>query len=172
MTNRGITHHTPVVGDYRIDHTRSKIEFTTRHVFGLGKVRGTFQLREGYIYVADSLDESAARATIAADSIDTRNPVRDTTVCQQYLDVARHPDIVFTSTGMENTGNGWVLHGQLTVCGQTRPIDLHITTVGGEGLRVTATCVVDRYEFGITKMRGLTGRRLAFTLEIVANLST
>ncbi|WP_037270491.1 YceI family protein [Kibdelosporangium aridum] len=171
MTQRGITDHTPIVGDYRIDQTRSKIKFVTRHMLGLAKVRGTFQLREGYIYVADSLEESAARATIAADSIDTRNSVRDTTVCQQYLDVANYPDIVFASTGMENTGSGWVLHGRLTVCGETRPVDLHITNVG-EGLRVTATCVVDRYEFGITKMRGLTGRRLAFTLEIVANLST
>jgi polyisoprenoid-binding protein YceI len=164
------THRIPV-GDYRIDRTRSEIRFTTRHMFGLGKVRGTFQLRDGYLYVGETPAESAARATIAADSIDTRNSMRDTTVRHQYLDVATYPDIVFTSTGMVADDRDWLMHGQLTVCGRTRPIDLRVTAVG-EGLRATATCVVDRYEFGITKMKGMTGRRLAFTLEIVANPST
>ncbi|MFB9302584.1 YceI family protein [Kibdelosporangium philippinense] len=171
MTQRGSTLPSPVVGDYRIDRAQSKIEFTTRHMFGLGKVRGSFELRDGYIYVADRIEESAARATIAADSIDTGNSVRDATVRRQYLDAANHPDIGFASTRVENTDKGWVLHGQLTVCGQTRPVDLPITTVDN-GLRVTAICVVDRYAFGITKMKGMTGRRLMFTLDIVANLST
>jgi hypothetical protein len=34
-------------GTYRIDAARSAIAFTTRHLFGLGTVHGTFTLREG-----------------------------------------------------------------------------------------------------------------------------
>ena len=37
----------PAPGTYRIDAARSAITFTTRHLFGLGPVRGRFDLREG-----------------------------------------------------------------------------------------------------------------------------
>ncbi|ONI84156.1 hypothetical protein ALI144C_15865 [Actinosynnema sp. ALI-1.44] len=166
-----MTQSTLTAGDYRIDVDRTRVEFTTRHMFGLGRVRGTFQVRDGHIHVADRVEESVARATIAADSVDTRNAMRDATVRQQYLDVVNHPDIVFSSTGVERVDGDWVVRGQLLVRGRTRPVDLRVTDVR-DGLRATADCVVDRYEFGITKMKGMTGRRLAFTLDVVANLST
>ncbi|MBE1469998.1 YceI family protein [Kibdelosporangium phytohabitans] len=166
-----MTQSTLITGDYRIDAQRTTIGFTTRHMFGLGRVRGTFRLRDGHIHVADRIEESVARATVAADSVDTGNSMRDATVRQQYLDVVNHPDIVFSSSGVERVDDAWVLRGKLMVCGRTKPVDLRVTDVR-DGLRATASCVIDRYEFGITKMKGMTGRRLAFTLDVVANLST
>jgi polyisoprenoid-binding protein YceI len=164
----------PLAGDYRIDLSRSAVRFTTRHMFGLGRVRGTFQLREGHIHIADPLLGSSARATIAAASIDTRNSARDATVRSQYLETEDFPDIAFVSTQLEEDGPEWVLRGRLMVHGQTRPIDITIQQVRQEGhqVHVTAACTVDRYEFGITKMKGATGRRLAMTLDIWADSST
>jgi len=51
----------PAPGTYRIDAARSAITFTTRHLFGLGAVRGRFDLRDGEIRITGPLDESSAR---------------------------------------------------------------------------------------------------------------
>jgi polyisoprenoid-binding protein YceI len=164
----------PLAGDYRIDLSRSTVEFTTRHIFGLGRVRGTFQLREGHIHIADPLHGSSARATVAAASINTRNSARDATVRSQYLETDDYPDIAFVSNQLNQADGQWVLSGRLMVHGQTRPIDITIHEVRQEGgrVRLKAGCTVDRYEFGITKMKGATGRRLALTLDILADSST
>jgi polyisoprenoid-binding protein YceI len=161
----------PAAGEYRIDPARTTVAFATRHMFGLGPVRGTFRLRGGHVRVAEPLSESAARATIDATSFHTGTAARDAQVTSAtYLDAARHPDIVFASTGLRRDGDGWVLAGTLTVRGVTRPVPLHVRELStvGSVLRVRATAVVDRREFGITAGRGITGRRLALSLDVFA----
>jgi hypothetical protein len=59
-------------GDYRID--QATVRFTTRHVFGIAPVHGTFQLRSGHIHVTDPVDGSTARATITAGQLRHRQP--------------------------------------------------------------------------------------------------
>lgn len=161
----------PVAGAYRVDAAASTISFTTRHLFGLGTVRGTFALREGRVDVAEEPTASVVRATVAAGSVDTGLPARDRAVSSAtYLDADRHPDIAFVSTGVERDGRTWVLRGLLTVRGLSAPVDLRVerVRVSGERVSAVASTVVDRYAFGITAMRGMTGRRLRLRLEIVA----
>lgn len=162
----------PPTGDYRIDPNRSTVSFTTRHMFGLAPVRGTFPIREGHIHVGDPVRDSVVRATIGAAGVYTGNTIRDAMVgSAQYLDTERHPDIAFVSTGLEETGGRWILRGSLTVRGCTRPLDVRIESAHTDGseLRLRASCDIDRYEFGITAIKGMTGRRLALRLEITAD---
>jgi polyisoprenoid-binding protein YceI len=130
-------------------------------------VRGTFRLRAGDIRVADPVEDSAAHATIDAASFHTGTAARDKAIrSASYLDTERHPDIVFASTRVSDQE----LHGTLTVRGVTRPLTLtvhELSHVDGE-LRLTAQARVDRYEFGITAGRGMTGRRLTLTLHVAA----
>lgn len=162
----------PATGEYRFDAESSTVSFTTRHIFGLAAVRGTFRLREGHLRVADPVTESTATATISAASFDTGVSARDTTVrSAQYLDVENHPHITFASTGLVRDGDRWVLRGTLTVRGRGRPVDVLVeeATVDGPRLRLRASARIDRYAWGITAMRGLTGRWLAMVLELRAN---
>jgi polyisoprenoid-binding protein YceI len=168
MTTDAVT--IPRTGEYRIDPGRSAISFATRHLFGLASVRGTFGLRSGHIRVADRLDESAARAVIAADSFGTGSSTRDTQIrSRQYLDAGAHPDITFASTGLALTEDGWLLRGTLTVRGRTSPVPVRIVSLvpSATGFRLRARARVDRYAFGITAGRGITGRHLTLTLDIV-----
>ncbi|WP_232376169.1 YceI family protein [Amycolatopsis aidingensis] len=161
----------PAVGDYRIDPERSAVSFTTRHIFGLAAVRGTFRLREGQIHVADPVSGSTVRASIAAGSFDTGLSARDVTVrSAQYLDTEKHPDITFAADRAERVEGRWVLPGSLTVLGRAREIQVPVEEVRQEGslLRARASARVDRYEFGITAMKGMTGRYLDLRLEIIA----
>jgi polyisoprenoid-binding protein YceI len=158
----------PALGAYRIDAAESTISFVTRHLFGLAPVRGTFALREGIVYVGEPVETSMVRAVIAADSIDTGLAARDNTVrSKQYLDVERHPDITFVANGV---GRDQVLQGTLTVRFRTEPLDVRIDEVRvlDNRLQLRASAVVDRYAWGVTAMKGMAGRRLRFTLSLVA----
>lgn len=160
----------PAAGDYRIDPARTTVSFATRHLFGLAPVRGTFQLRDGHIQVTEPVADSSARAVIAASTFHTGLPARDTHVRgPAYLDAERHPAIVFASTGLEQAEGRWMLRGSLTVRDRTCPLDLRVEELtAGPTLTLRATTWVDRYAFGITAMKGMTGRRLTLTLSVTA----
>ncbi|GAA2768586.1 hypothetical protein GCM10010103_76290 [Streptomyces paradoxus] len=105
-------------------------------------------------------------------SFESGNQERDDHVRScDYLDVARHPEIGFRSQRVERSDADATLYGELTVCGVSRPIAVTLGTVTHEGKRMTAsgTTTIDRYAFGITKAKGMTGRHLKITLEVVAH---
>ncbi|MEU9630730.1 YceI family protein [Streptomyces luteogriseus] len=162
----------PAAGAYEIDQAASTIRFDTRAMFGLLPVRGTFAIGHGRITVADPADKSLVHVVIEAGSFESGNQQRDDHVrSSDYLDVARHPEIGFRSQRVERSDADAILHGELTVCGVTRPIAVTLGTVAHEGKRMTAsgTTTIDRYSFGITKAKGMTGRHLKITLEVVAH---
>lgn len=162
----------PAPGTYRIDAARSAITFTTRHLFGLGGVRGSFELRDGEIRVTDPLPESSARAVISAASFHTGNPSRNSAVrAARLLDTGAYPDITFISRRLEQADGRWVLHGLLSVRGKAHPVDLLLEEAQptGRDLRLRASVHLDRYDFGITNYKGLAARHLGFRLDIVAH---
>jgi polyisoprenoid-binding protein YceI len=158
-------------GIYRIDPERSTITFSTRHLFGLGPVRGTFRLRAGEILVADPAGESAVRATVDAGSFHTGNPGRDSIVLSaRLLNTGKYPDITFASSQVSESGGRWAVRGTLVVTGHEQPVELAIEQARADGpqLSFLATARIDRYAFGVTAMKGLAARRLNCRLEIAA----
>jgi polyisoprenoid-binding protein YceI len=154
----------PPLGRYEIDVSRSKVTFRTRHMFGLGPVRGTFAIRSGSVDIAEPLGDSAVHAEIDAASFRTGNGQRDQAVLSaRLLDAARFPALSF-----RGQPDGKTIHGTLTVRDVARPVSLSIgqLTVGGQSFTATATVRVDRTEFGVTAMRGLAGRYLDLTAEV------
>jgi polyisoprenoid-binding protein YceI len=157
----------PALGAYRIEASESTVEFATRHIFGLAPVRGSFTLREGIVHVGEPTDTSMVRATIDAGSFDTGLPARDDTVrSAKFLDTKHHPEITFVANGVRDSD----LKGTLTVRGRTEPLDVRIDEVRvlAHRLQIRASAEVDRYQWGVTAMKGMTGRRLRFTLSLVA----
>jgi len=159
-------------GTYRIDEERCLITFRTRHLFGLGAVRGTFRLRSGEIRLAEQVQDSAVRATVDAESFHTGNPGRDRTVrSARLLDTAEHPIFTFTSTQVAESGGRRVVRGRLVVRDAEHPVELTIEQARADGpqlLTIVASAAIDRYAFGVTAMKGLAARRLSCQLEIVA----
>ena len=89
---------------------------------------------------------------------------------KRFLDATRNPVISFTSSKLQLDGDKWLLTGDLTVRGVSASLDVRIDEVGSEGSSFTAkaTGVVDRYDLGVTKAKGMAGRRLEFTVTIYA----
>jgi len=162
----------PASGTYRIDAARSAITFTTRHLFGLGAVHGSFELRDGEIRVTDPLNECSARARISAASFHTGNTSRDGTArSARMLDADAYPDITFISRRLDHADGHWILHGLLSVRGSAHPVGLLLEEAqpAGQDLRLRASVRIDRYDFGITSYKGLAARRLALRLDVVAH---
>lgn len=161
----------PPAGSYRIDPERSTITISTRHLFGLGRVRATLALRDGRIQVTDPPAGSAVRASAAVVSFRSGNDARDAAVLSpRLLDAAAYPSIVFTSTALEEQDGRWLLRGQLEVRGAGCPMETTIVAEpAGDGtLRASARLRVDRYAFGITAYRGLAARWLTVDLDFIA----
>ncbi|GAB2787244.1 YceI family protein [Streptomyces daliensis] len=174
----------PEPGVYRLDAERSSVRFATRAVFGLTPVRGSFDIESGHITVPGNVAETSVVAVISARSFRSGLAKRDHHVrSADYLDATAYPSITFRSTGLDREADGGsgvnggsgeddavTLHGNLTVRDVTAPVELRVASVATDGARLLAhaSAVVDRYAFGVTKAKGMTGRRLTLTLDIVA----
>ncbi|WP_246257959.1 YceI family protein [Amycolatopsis anabasis] len=161
----------PPAGEYVIDTEQSSVAFTTKHMFGLGTVRGTFALGGGRIQVADPVTRSVAEADVDAASFTTGTPARDNVVrSRQYLDTAHHPVFRFTGGRVRQASEVWLLEGDLTVRGVTRRVSLGLDRVEVHTgtFEARARTRIDRYEFGITTAKGMTGRHLDLVLTVLA----
>jgi polyisoprenoid-binding protein YceI len=74
-----------------------------------------------------------------------------------FFDTERHPAITFESTGWRLDGDELVVDGNLTIKGDTRPVEArgtftapHEDPWGNTRLGVTLEAVVDRSHFGLT----------------------
>ncbi|MBV9253600.1 MAG: YceI family protein [Actinobacteria bacterium] len=147
----------PDAGTYEIDPAHSTVEFTVRHL-GLAKVRGRFNEFNGVVEIASDPFESSAWATIQAATIDTRNSDRDAHLrSPDFLDAEHHPTIDFSSTGVQQTTDGWSVTGELIVRGTTRPVTLAtefdgaaVDPWGNVRIGLSAVTEINREDFGLT----------------------
>ena len=160
------TRHAP--GRYEIDTERSTVTFRTRHMFGLAPVRGTVAVRAGTIDLAEPAAASSVQVEIDAATFHTGNERRDENVrSARYLDVAHHPVMTFASERVD----GDALVGTLTVRGVTRPVRLAIEEPEFDlaPLSFHATTIIDRFAFGLTADRGMTGRHLHLDIRVITH---
>ena len=77
-----------------------------------------------------------------------REQVRVRMLGPEVLDVDRFPEIRFESTSGERTESGaWIVHGQLTLRGQTRSV---VTTITEDHRRFTGAMTLRQTDYGIT----------------------
>ena len=167
QTTPAVITTTPQPGHYDIDPSRSRVTFATRHLFGLGRVKGSFAIRGGTVDVAEPLAASAIYAEIETASFRTNSQARDrSALSPRLLDPAGHPVMIFQSDRID--AEGQVLTGTLTVRGTTRLVTLAVTRceVSRGSFTAGATTRIDRTEFGITAARGLAARYLDLTVEV------
>jgi polyisoprenoid-binding protein YceI len=118
-----------VAGTWAIDPAHSKIGFTVRHL--MTKVRGTFKQFAGEIVVKDTVEESTVNVTVELASVDTGNAQRDGHLqSSDFFNVETAPQMTFASTGLSVADDKWVLTGDLTINGITKPIDLDVEFLG------------------------------------------
>ncbi|MFN8590873.1 MAG: YceI family protein [Thermomicrobiales bacterium] len=141
---------------WAIDPSHSSASFVVRHMFT--KVRGRFTNLSGTIETSgDRFTNGSVAVEIDADSIDTNDPQRDGHLrSNDFLGSGDNPKITFRSTSISpRDGDEFLVHGDLTIRGVTRPVTLEVEYEGGgktpfgtEVASWSAETEIDRKEFG------------------------
>lgn len=150
---------------YQADPVHSTVIFRVKHMntsFFWGRfneITGTFAL--------DSADPSQVKLDfqVKANSVDTGNAKRDQHLkSPDFLNAVQFPTITFASKSVEKSGNAYLVTGDMTMHGATKPITVQLTPTGtGRGPTgaeiggIEASVTIRQSDFGIKKMAGLIG---------------
>lgn len=153
-----------IVGTWSIDPVHSELGFTVRHMM-VSKVRGKFERFEGTIVTADNSLESITTATVDMSSITTGNEQRDTHLrSEDFFDADKHPQMTYRSTGIRPQGDHFLVDGELTIRGITKPITLTVEAngfgpddYGGIRAGFSASGELNRRDFGVNWNAALEG---------------
>jgi polyisoprenoid-binding protein YceI len=175
-----------VTGTWNIDPVHSEVSFSVRHMM-VSKVRGRFGVFSGTVVTAADPLESSATASIDVSTIDTNNEQRDAHVrSADFFDAETHPTMTYRSTGLRSAGETFVLDGELTLRGVTRPVPLTVEVngfgpdaYGGTRAGFTATAEINRHDFNVSFNAAIEGTggmvlgdKVTIQLEIQAVLAT
>lgn len=144
-------------GTWNLDSSHSEVGFTVRHA-GISKVRGNFDKVTAALEVGQHLNDSKISATIDAASFNSNEPNRDGHVKgADFFDVEQYPELTFTATSVEGSGETYKLTGDLTIKDTTRPVTLDVEfngvavdPFGATRAGFSGSTVISRKEFGLT----------------------
>jgi polyisoprenoid-binding protein YceI len=142
-----------------IDPAHSEIGFKIRHLM-ISHVSGNFNAFEAEVETeGEDFTTAKIQAGIQAASINTNNLQRDEHLrSSDFFEVENYPEILFTSTKVEKTGDAtFLLHGNLTLKGITRPLQLNVEYSGvtkdpwgGQRAGFVLSGKINRSEWGVT----------------------
>jgi polyisoprenoid-binding protein YceI len=143
---------------YVIDPAHSAVQFSVRHMM-ITNTKGEFSKFEGTIvYDPKNLAASKVEATIDANSVNTREPKRDSDLRgSEFFDVAKYPNLVFKSRQVTKSGDNLLVKGDLTIRNVTKEVVLTVEGPtpemkdqrGRMKIGLSATAKVNRKEFGL-----------------------
>ncbi|MCA0928084.1 YceI family protein [Ruegeria profundi] len=166
---------------YDLDPDHTTVYFTIDHI-GYAKTLGVFtEVTGSFLYDTETQQLSDVQVAIRAESVTTFQDARDSHVRNRdFLNVSTYPEITFTANGGNptNTNSGTVT-GDLTILGQSRPVNLNATLNkvaeypfghGREVLGLSLNTSIMRSDFGMTYGvdNGLVGDEVTINIETEA----
>lgn len=144
---------------FQIDNSHSEIQFSVRHMM-VSKVRGAFETWSGEIALdSDRPANTKVDIVIDAASINTKDAKRDEHLrSADFLNVAQYPTLTFQSKSVEVlSDNAAKLHGDLTICGVSKPVVLTVDYQGNAkspwgtiSYGFSASTKINREDWGLT----------------------
>jgi polyisoprenoid-binding protein YceI len=126
-----MTDYTPYNGTWTIDASHTRVGFVARHAM-VTKVRGAFEDVAGTIVIdAANPSGSTASVAVALASVNTGSPDRDAHLrSADFFDVEVNKEMSFTTTTVKHEGDSFVMMGDLTIKGVTRPVEIEFAPTG------------------------------------------
>jgi polyisoprenoid-binding protein YceI len=136
-------------GTWTVDAVHSEIGFGVEYM--AGAFRGTFSK-----FTAEIVD-GQLKGTADVSSIQVKDPNLEAHVQgPDFFDAERNPQLTFVSDEIERSGNDITVRGEITIKGQTHPIELTGTIsdaitdpYGNERFGLKLEGVIDRTAFGV-----------------------
>jgi polyisoprenoid-binding protein YceI len=141
-----------------LDPMHSEVQFKVKHLV-ISTVTGSFKTFEGSLETEnDDFSDAKVEFSLDVSSIDTTQAQRDEHLKgAEFFDAATHPRITFKSTSFVKDGDDYILKGDMTIKGVTKPVTFEVEHGGiaGDfygntkaGFEVTGK--INRKEFGLT----------------------
>ncbi len=140
-----------------LDPSHSEVTFTVRHMM-ISKVRGTFGMKSATLVAPENPLEATVEASVDVTSVDTKDEGRDQHLrSAEFFDTETYPTMDFRSTGVRVEDGDFLVDGELTIRGVSKPATFSID-FGGFGTDpwgnykagATAKTVINREDFGLT----------------------
>lgn len=163
---------------YRYDPVHSQILFSVDHD-GFSRPYGRLHIARGWLrFDPDDFSHAATALDVDLASLDMGDADWNAAVLERgFLDAAHARYAHFASTSVERLdAHHGILHGQLTLRGVNRPLDIPFTfnrqartifglhTIAG----FSAATTLERTDFGMTSHLGSIGRHVSVWLQIEA----
>ncbi len=144
-------------GTWAIDPSHTEAAFTVRHA-GISKVRGTVAVTDGAITVGEDLAHTSVTATLDPSTVSTGDANRDGHLKSgDFFDVEKFGSWTFSSTEIRAEGGDYVIAGDLTIHGVTRPVELAtefngsaVDPFGNTRAGFEASLTISRKDFDLT----------------------
>lgn len=115
-------------GRWTIDPEHSSINFAIRHL-GITTLRGRFTDFSGTL--ESDGEQVHGAAVVGAKSVQTGSEVRDRHLLSaDFLNTDEHPRMAFEITKVRANHDDYIVEGEITINGVTRPIELEAYTGG------------------------------------------
>lgn len=142
---------------YQIDRSHTNIGFVVRHMV-VTNVRGAFNDFSGSIVLDEGdITKSRVEVVVKTASVDTNHERRDADLRgPEFFDAERFPELRFTSRRIEQTADGLVAVGDLTIRDVTREVRIPFELAGpinaGQGVKrlgIEGAFRINRQEYGL-----------------------
>jgi polyisoprenoid-binding protein YceI len=139
---------------WNIDTIHSTVSFAVKYM--VSTFRSEFDRYEATLDTTG--DEPVLKGSVAPDSITVKDPNFHAHLQgPDFFDTERHPAITFESTSFRLDGDELVVDGNLTIKGETRPIEargeltpVHVGMSGQERIGIQLEASIDRSHFGVS----------------------
>jgi polyisoprenoid-binding protein YceI len=177
MTETAVNIPGYIAGAWTVDPVHSEVSFVVRHMM-VSKVRGRFDTFSGTITTAEDPLQSTVTASVDLNSVNTGTDQRDNHIRSgDFFEVEKHPTMTFQSTGVRRDGDGFLLDGDLSLRGVTKPVTFRLEVNGfgpdargGTRVGFSAVTEINRHDWGVSYNGSIPGGGVAISDKVTINL--
>lgn len=164
---------------WELDKSHTQVGFTVTHMV-VTKVSGEFTEYEGEVnFDPENLADSKIKGVVKVASITTENERRDNHLrSPDFFDAENYPDIVFESTKISKTDDGYVAVGNLTIRDVTKEVEIPFTLAGpvndprgNTRVGLEGSTTINRQDYNVTWNNTLDNGGVVVSDEVTLNLN-
>jgi polyisoprenoid-binding protein YceI len=140
-------------GPWQVDPTHSTVAFAVPYL--VGTFRGTFSPVEATLAAGENGVDLAGTAPVEGINVQDEN-LQTHLLSPDFFDAERSPTIEFKASGIDRAGNDVKVDGELTIKGNTHPVELTGTITdtivdgyGNDRIGLTLETTIDRTAFDL-----------------------
>jgi len=161
-----------LAGEWILDGSHSYVDFSIRHLLATSK--GNFKTISGNVNISDTL--KSITIEIDVNSVNTNNEKRDNHLKgEEMFNSAQYPTITFVSNNIEQTKEGYLAKGKITMMGITKDVELPFNYFGKQdtpwgfpSAAFAGAIIINKNDFGLTYGGAMLGEdvKIDFSIEL------